>query len=118
MSACAAEAGVETESVALPAPRVGDGTPSTAPQFIGGRFRPRVVIKSARGVDTLLAFDEVTGEDVVLKTARTNAVATGARLRLEHEASVLEQIRGPGLVPPLACGEDAGLLYLALPLLP
>jgi two-component system sensor kinase len=65
----------------------------------------------------VLAVDEETGHDAVVKTTATSLISTGARLRLQHEAGVLARVTGPGLVPLLTVGEDDGLIYLAMPFL-
>jgi MFS family permease len=42
-------------SAVLPSPRKSERPPSSLPSVVGGRFAPELLIKSARGVDTLVA---------------------------------------------------------------
>ncbi|HVB26898.1 MAG TPA: AAA family ATPase, partial [Mycobacteriales bacterium] len=107
-----------TDGAVGPEPRAAtDG--SVGPlELIGGRFAKQRVLKVAAGVTTLAAVDITTGRPVVVKVAASSDVPTGARLRLSHEASVLADVAGPGLVPVLAADEQGGLVYLVMPLLP
>jgi signal transduction histidine kinase/tetratricopeptide (TPR) repeat protein len=110
---------VTSNDLALPRPRetgVRDDVGS-AP-LIAGRFRPVRTLKAAHGVETMLAVDERDGGEAILKSVPVETLATGARLRLEHEAVVLAQLTGPGLTGLLEVGRDADVFYLAMPLLP
>jgi signal transduction histidine kinase/tetratricopeptide (TPR) repeat protein len=99
----------------VPRPRGPAEGPGPVPDVVAGRFRVRQVLQRGSGTATISAFDEVAGNDVVLKTARTSALSRGTRLRLLHEAEVLRSLSGPGLVPLVAAGEEDGLFYLAMP---
>jgi diguanylate cyclase (GGDEF)-like protein/PAS domain S-box-containing protein len=82
---------------------------------IGGRFDlTRVLKHGAGGVATYAGVDITDDSPVIVKTVATSEVSTAARLRLEHEAHVLEQLdigMGSGH-PLLASGREADLFYL------
>jgi signal transduction histidine kinase/tRNA A-37 threonylcarbamoyl transferase component Bud32 len=99
----------------VPRPRAPAEGPAPVPDVVAGRFRVQRVLQRGSGAATISAHDELTGADVVLKTARTSALARGTRLRLLHEAEALRTLSGPGLVPLVAAGEEDGLFYLAMP---
>ncbi|MFL6240511.1 MAG: protein kinase domain-containing protein [Actinomycetes bacterium] len=109
-----------SDRIALPAQRQEDPPhpPASTSGLIAGRFRPVRRIKSGHGVDTLHAVDDRDGVDVIVKTVPLDGLPTGARLRLEHEATVLGKLNGPGLSGLVDVGRDEGLFYLVLPLLP
>jgi len=78
-------------------------------------YRALRLLKSAHGIDTYLATDGKTAQRVVIKAAREWEISDGSRMRLEHEAAVLERMSGPGLVPLLCYRAERGLLYLVTP---
>ncbi|MBV9291938.1 MAG: protein kinase [Frankiales bacterium] len=102
----------------MPRPRGPAEGPGPVPAIVADRFRVQRVMQRGTGSATVVAHDEQTGAAVVLKTARADALSRGTRLRLLHEADVLRSLSGPGLVPLVDAGEDDGLFYLAMPLLP
>ncbi|HLF40153.1 MAG TPA: AAA family ATPase, partial [Acidimicrobiia bacterium] len=82
-----------------------------------GRFVLERLLKRGNGVATYTGTDTDDGSPVIVKTLLTADVSTAARLRLEHEAHVLETL-GPGTFRPLvASGYDGPLFYLVQPLL-
>src|SRR2546430_1857185 len=83
----------------------------------GGRYQVIRPLKQGNGIDTLLGTDLVENEAVVIKTTSGDSLSVGAQMRLEHEASVLRQIRGPGFAPLLHFGREDGLLVLVMPLI-
>ncbi len=87
-------------------------------RIFGGRFRADRLLKTGLGVDTFLGTDLARGGSVVIKTTATTCLSLQARLRLEHEARVLQEIRSPWLVPLLHLGSDRELVFLVLPYLP
>jgi tRNA A-37 threonylcarbamoyl transferase component Bud32 len=101
---------VTTTASELPRPRVPEVT------TIDNRFHVKRVLHRGSATATMVATDDVTGADVVVKTARIGALARGTRLRLLHEAEVLRSLEGAGLVPLVAAGESGDLFYLAMPL--
>src|SRR3954471_11749475 len=109
---------VTSDRLALPAPRSETTVPAPAHGLVAGRFRAVRTLKSAHGVDTLLAVDERDGREAILKSVPVEGLPTGARLRLEHEATVLSRLSGPGLSGLLDVGRDEDIFYLAMPLLP
>src|SRR3954454_23303068 len=76
----------------VPRPRTPAEGPGPVPDVVAGRFRVQRVLHRGTGTATLAARDEQTGDDVVLKTARTSVLSRGTRLRLLHEAEVLRAL--------------------------
>jgi PAS domain S-box-containing protein len=93
-------------------------TELAAGKVFAGRYRVLRALKQGNGIETLLGTDLFDNTAVVLKTASGESLSGGAQMRLEHEASVLRQIRGPGVAPLLHFGRDNGLLYLVMPFVP
>jgi two-component system sensor kinase len=83
-----------------------------------GRFRVLHPLKKHNGVETLLGRDLQDDQLVVIKVASGEAISSSARLRLEHEAQVLRNVRSPWFAPLLHLGRDDGRLYMVLPYLP
>jgi PAS domain S-box-containing protein len=94
------------------------GEPLSPPPVLGGRFQIQRLLKQGNGVETLLGIDLLDGAAVVIKTAVVDSLSLGAQMRLEHEASVLQHIRGAGVAPLVHVGRDGGLFYLVMPLVP
>ncbi|MDQ1696827.1 MAG: hypothetical protein QOJ03_2180, partial [Frankiaceae bacterium] len=107
-----------TSTGSVPRPRVPADGLGPVPALVAGRFRVQRVLHRGAGAATLAAVDQTNGNAVVLKTARSTALARGTRLRLLHEAEVLRTLSGPGLVPLVDAGDSDGLFYLAMPLVP
>ncbi|MEO5678098.1 MAG: AAA family ATPase, partial [Acidimicrobiales bacterium] len=85
---------------------------------LSARFQLGRVLKQGNGVTTYLGEDRRRGQPVVVKTVAAGTVPTPARLRLEHEAAVLERLgSSPGFRPLLASGHEGGLFYLVQPLM-
>ncbi len=85
---------------------------------LGDRFRAVRSLKRGRHTETMLATDMTTGESVVIKTADADSISTGAHMRLEHEAGVLQHISSRSFAPVLHLGHANGLLYLVTPFVP
>jgi two-component system sensor kinase len=97
------------------------GTQTAEPpsgKVFGGRYQVLRVLKQGNGIETLLGNDLVENENVVIKTASGDALSVGAQMRLEHEGSVLREVRGQGFAPLLQLGREDGLLFLVMPLIP
>ena len=60
---------------------------------------------------TYTATDTASGAPVIVKTVVTEGLATAVRLRLEHEADVLERLDA-SVQPLVASGTERGLFYL------
>ncbi|WP_183094523.1 EAL domain-containing protein [Nocardioides stalactiti] len=88
------------------------------PAFFVGRFRLGTLLKSGNGVDTHLARDVDSGDDVVVKIIDASVVHAAARLRFEHETLVLRELTGTGLVELHASGTVGDRLYLVQPFVP
>src|SRR5271155_6154185 len=98
-------------------PTHGNGSSSAlaepaAGRVFAGRYRVLRALKQGNGIETLLGTDLFDKTAVVLKTASSESLSVGAQMRLEHEASVLRQIRGRGVTPLLHFGRENGTLYL------
>ncbi len=83
-----------------------------------GRYRTVRSVKRGNGVETFLGFDQVTGDTVVIKTVEDRRVPPSVRLRLEHEAHVLRQLRSTGVAPLLCFDAREGLLSLVMAYVP
>ncbi len=90
-------------------------TNGTAPRIIGGRYRVTRQLKMGHGVETLLGMDE-NDQAVVIKTTAQDSLSIGARMRLEHEAGALRQVKSPFICPLLDLGHQGDLLFLVMPL--
>jgi two-component system sensor kinase len=86
--------------------------------LFGERYRVESILKRAPGIDTLLGTDLLHNQPVVIKTAIGGALSLGAQMRLEHEASVLRQMRSYWIAPLLELGQEAELLYLVMSYIP
>lgn len=64
---------------------------------------------------TLFATDTESGQAVVIKVVRRDALSRGAMARIEYEATVRQNIACPWLVPVQAVGDDDGELYIVMP---
>jgi len=85
---------------------------------VGARFDLTLLLKQGNGVETYAGVDTSDGSGVIVKTVATAAVPTGLRLRLEHEAYVLERLGTETFRPLLASGYDGGRFYLVQPRIP
>ncbi|HET6371528.1 MAG TPA: serine/threonine-protein kinase, partial [Nitrospiria bacterium] len=108
------------------------GVVESGGRIFSGRFRSVRVMKRGLGIETLLGVDLVHGGEVVIKTASAVSVSLSVRLRLEHEAQVLRQLRTASLdqscrrafkgkpsIPPLIqVGQEDDLFYLVMPYIP
>jgi signal transduction histidine kinase/tetratricopeptide (TPR) repeat protein len=75
-------------------------------------------LKTGRGISTWLGSDLRTGGRVVIKVTAAGAMPSAARQRLEHEASVLQELHSRFVVPILHLGVSGELLYLVTPYIP
>jgi signal transduction histidine kinase/CheY-like chemotaxis protein/tetratricopeptide (TPR) repeat protein len=101
-----------------PLPAVFSARGPAGGRLFGGRYRVVRSLKKAHGVETLAATDLEGGEAVVIKATSGESLSPAARMRLEHEAQVLRQIRSPWFAPLLHAGREGDLYYLVMPLLP
>src|SRR6267143_3798122 len=88
---------------------------ATLEPIFAGRFRASRLMKRGLGVETFLGTDEPEDRDVIIKVARVGEVSPGAQQRLEHEASVLREVRSPWLTPLLHFGREDGRVFLVTP---
>ena len=93
-----------------------NGSPD--PRVIGGRYQVLRQLKHGEDTETLLATDLTHGATVVIKTAAVASLSASARMRLEHEAHVLSQIRSGLFAPLLDSGSEGNQVYLVMPFIP
>src|SRR5437016_2157441 len=106
-------------NVALAGPsRVGHGDEFSAGNVLAGRYQLLRVLKSGHDAETLLASDLSNSTTVVVKTAAAQSFSATARMRLEHEARVLAQIKNGPFTPLLDNGSAGDRLYLVMPFIP
>src|SRR5258706_338878 len=88
---------------------------ATLEPIFAGRFGASRLMKRGLGVETFLGTDEPEDREVIIKAARAGEVSPGAQQRLEHEASVLREVRSPWLTPLLHFGRQDGWVFLVTP---
>lgn len=81
----------------------------------GGRYVVERVIKRRGNIETLFGTDTATGQPVVIKAAAARNIASGAAMRLHHEADVMRQIDAKSMSRLLDVGEQDGMLFLVMP---
>ncbi|MHB1533617.1 MAG: EAL domain-containing protein [Acidimicrobiales bacterium] len=87
-------------------------------KLVGGRYRLVQLLKRAAGVETYLARDERSDEQVVVKVAGPDVLASTGRLRLAHAAAVMARLDQRWAAPLLAFGEDGPTVWLAQTFVP
>jgi two-component system sensor kinase len=93
-----------------------DGLPDR--RILGGRYQVLRLLKNGHDTETLLAADLTRGNSVVIKTVAHASFSATARMRLEHEAHVLAQIKHGPFTPLLDHGSTADQVYLVMPFIP
>jgi signal transduction histidine kinase/DNA-binding response OmpR family regulator/tetratricopeptide (TPR) repeat protein len=88
------------------------------PRVIGGRYQVLRLLKHGGDTETLLATDRTRVTKVVIKTAAATSFSASARMRFEHEAHVLSQIKNGLFAPLLDFGCEGGQLYFVMPFIP
>jgi diguanylate cyclase (GGDEF)-like protein/PAS domain S-box-containing protein len=86
--------------------------------LVGGRFELVRPLKCGQGVETHLALDRSSGQRVVIKLVAAGDVTATVRLRLQHEAEVLDRLGGATPGVHLELGHHGSRLYLAQPFVP
>jgi diguanylate cyclase (GGDEF)-like protein/PAS domain S-box-containing protein len=93
---------------------VGDTGSLTRPEIMSERYRLTRVIKDGGGVQTIFAESLDGGSPVIVKRTELSSLSASLGMRLEHEASVLGRLVGPGGEPYLVDhGTDDGWIWLA-----
>lgn len=82
-------------------------------EFLDRRFLAQQRIGRPQGADLLLARDRRTDADVVLKVIPPDLISPGVRMRLEYEASLVEQIESRWLPKLVAAGYQGEKFCLA-----
>ena len=78
----------------------------------GERYRATELLAKRPHGETLRATDRQDGREVVVTLVPARIVSAGARMRLEHEASVLRRLASPWASPLLDLGWAGDCLYL------
>ena len=92
---------------------------ASEPRIFDGRYRVLRELKNGFDAETLLASDLLHGTTVVIKTARVAALTATARMRMDHEASVLAHLKNAQAVSPLLDhGTADDDVYLVMPYIP
>ncbi len=86
--------------------------------MIGDRYQVIRRLKHGDDTETLLAIDLTRETNVVIKTAAASSFSASARMRLEHEAHVLSQIKNGLFAPLLDSGADGDQVFLVMPFIP
>ncbi|GAC1434307.1 MAG: hypothetical protein NVSMB51_01130 [Solirubrobacteraceae bacterium] len=84
-------------------------------RLFADRYRVIETLKAGATVQTLLTHDTVEDRLVVIKSTDAGAVSSAARMRLEHEAQALLQIRSAALTEILDFASDGEVIYLVKP---
>src|SRR5436190_14153235 len=79
--------------------------------LFAGRYRVTHSLHSDCGRETMLALDDQTRENVVIKAISSSTLTAGARLRLEHEQAVLEKIGNGSLASLRELGRSDDCWY-------
>jgi signal transduction histidine kinase/tetratricopeptide (TPR) repeat protein/tRNA A-37 threonylcarbamoyl transferase component Bud32 len=86
--------------------------------ILGGRFRATRLLKKGQGIETWLGVDLHRQKQVVIKMASSGQVSNQLRIRLEHEAQILQKIQSPHISPLLYGGNQEAALFFVMPFLP
>jgi len=86
--------------------------------LFGERYRATELLKRRQYGETLRASDQQSGRDVVVTLVPARIVPPGARMRLEHESSVLRQLTSPWASLLLDLGQAEDCLYLVRDFVP
>jgi signal transduction histidine kinase/DNA-binding response OmpR family regulator len=106
------------DSATIEAPGESAAVSSHIGRLFGNRYRVTVLLKKRPHGETLKATDLQSGREVVVALVPARIVSLGARMRLEHEASVLRQLAGPWASPLLDLNWAGDCLYLVRPFMP
>ncbi|MFL5245247.1 MAG: response regulator [Gemmataceae bacterium] len=87
-------------------------------RIIGGRYRVLRKIKQDQDSETLLAADLTQSATVVIKTAMAATLSPSVRMRLEHEAHILSNIKIGLCQPVLDQGAEGDQFYVVMPFIP
>src|SRR5947209_19968348 len=90
----------------------------TAGPTLAGRFQCSQLLKRGLGVSTYAGEDLEDGAPVVVKTVDASAVSPAVRVRVAHEALILNRLETPEFRPLVAVGSDGDLLFLVQPFIP
>jgi tetratricopeptide (TPR) repeat protein len=83
--------------------------------LLGERFELGALLKRGNGVETHTGIDHLNGMLVIVKMVHTNHVASAVRIRLEHEARVLERLNTAQFRRVVASGRQGDYFYLVQP---
>jgi signal transduction histidine kinase/DNA-binding response OmpR family regulator len=91
------------------------GANSSLESHIASRYRIERVLHDSQHARTLLAEDEQSGQPVVIKSVRLDALTRGVRTRIEHEASIRYMLKSESLAPIDDFGQEHAKLYIVMP---
>ncbi|MFN0021879.1 MAG: response regulator [Pirellulaceae bacterium] len=80
-------------------------------RLIGGRYRVLRQLKEADGAETVLASDLTRDATVVIKSVAMSSFSASVRMRVEHEAQILSQIKIGESAPLLDFASEADQFY-------
>ena len=93
-----------------------DADSDSGEQTIAGKYRVINVVHNLEQAKTILAIERETGQRVVIKVVRKEALTRGARTRLEYEALIRHQLQSDYVAPVLEYGRANDEFYLVMPL--
>jgi two-component system sensor kinase len=99
-------------------PDTDPGVTTMAAEILLGRYRVVRVLKDGPTVRTVLADDQVSGAQVVIRAAAVSRLLPAARLRLAHEATKLRHLGSAWVAPLLDFGREGDLACLVTALVP
>jgi len=82
---------------------------------IGGRYELTTLLKRGNGIDTYAGLDLASRSQVIVKSVSTSTVSTAMRMRLEHEARVLEHLDFGRYRRVLWSGQEGEYFFLVQP---
>lgn len=88
------------------------GSEATARPLVAGVYEAERCLRRSGGTEAWLARDVRTSTRVIVKSIDVAGLPVGARLRLEHEQSVLAALRGSELIPFREIVRDGGRWHL------
>lgn len=91
------------------------GNGANSERFLGENYRMTTVLHESSLARTLLGEDVRTGERIVVKRIRHDALTRGARVRLEHDVSIRRHVKMDSVAPVLDYGREADEFQVVMP---
>ena len=89
-----------------------------AERIVGEDYLVRKLLREGARTSTFFGRQLTTGEDVLIKTIRADSLTTGALMRLEHEATLLQSLSSHWIAPLLFCGRQRDEIILVTKYVP